>query len=156
MFPLSNYLEASKTLLAVIVTALVVGLLAYFLHTWSVARIEASNADALEDQKEALNGQCQKDKQITEETSHAYQTQLTALRDQLAAVKRLQPNRCIPTVAKPAFGYDAAPPHPGFPRADGVFTDDLYDFAADAEQVGLQLDACQGFVKKVWSSREGK
>jgi len=156
MFPLSSYLEASKTLLAVLVTALAVSALAYFLHTWSVARIEAHNAQALDDQKEALNGQCQKDKLITEETSREYQTQVADLRTQLAIVKRVQPNRCVPTVARPASGRDANADHPGLPGADGVFTDDLYDFAADAEEVGLRLDACQAFIKKTWTSREAK
>lgn len=159
MLPLSNLIEKfpvlayGKTILTVVVTAGLVGFAAYALHDWSVTRLENQQTAALAAQKETLTNECRKDKQITLETSHGLQTQLADLRVQLAAVKRMQPNRCIPTVARSASGHDDATANPQLPVPHGVFTDDLYDFAADAEQVGRQLDACQGFITRTWEAK---
>lgn len=150
---LQPYAGMIKTGFTVVVTAAVVGLTAWVLHDWSMGRADARHAKALETQKETLNGECQKDKHLTEETSRAYQNQLSDLRSQLATVKRVQPNRCVPTITRAASGRDDATANPQLPYPHGVFTDDLYDFAADAEQIGRQLDACQGFIQKTWESR---
>lgn len=154
MLPLSSLLDSGKTILTVGITAALVGLSAWALHSWSVSRLEARQKTELAGLQTTLQNQCQKDKQITEEASREYQNQLTDLRGQLATVKRVQPNRCISTPTRPASGRDGAATNAQLPHPDGVFTDDLFDFAADAEQVGRQLDACQSFIKKAWESRD--
>lgn len=156
MLPLPSLLKYWHIILTALVTALVVGLAGWAYHAWSVGRLNASHAAALANQQTALQDECQKDKLITQEISHDYQNQLSDLRQQLAAIKRVQPNRCVPTTPRPASGRDDAKGNPQFSDAHGVFTDDLYDFAFDAEQVGRQLDACQGFISATWEAREQK
>lgn len=139
-----------------VMTTIVVSLSAWALHGWSMARAEVRHAQDLSDLRTVMTAQCEKDKQITNEVSNAYQTQLTDLRQQLATVKRVQPNRCVPTIAGSASGRDATAPNTQLPQPDGVYSDTLYDFAADAEQVGRQLDACQNFIHQVWEERATK
>ena len=140
-----------QILLGIFIGATLAGVVGSDIYNARVAKLKDQKADALAAQAETLNAACAKDKQITTETSHGYQVQLADLADELTRIKRVQPNRCIPTVTRSAAGRDATPAHQELPRPDGVFTDDLYDFAADAEQVGRQLDACQGFITTVWA-----
>lgn len=136
------------------VSALVAGLVVYsicdFLYTRKAEYVAAMHRQELAAQSADLTQKFIKAQQVTVEVSNAYQEQLTDLRNQLATVKRVQPNRCIATPSRTAIGRDAAAPDAQLPQPDGVFTDDLYDFAADAEQVGRQLDACQNFISKAW------
>lgn len=148
-----NILENGKTLFAVGVTALVVGLSAWAYHAWAISHLEARQAAALQQQKETLTGECRKDKQITEETSRDLQTQMSDLRGQLDRAKRLRPNRCIPIIAGGPAGHDGTAPDPQLPDPHGVASDDLLDYAYAAEQIGRQLDACQGFIRRVWKER---
>jgi len=141
-------------LLGVVIGAVVTYAIMADIQASRIADLDAAHAKAIKDQETALNDQCAKNKQLTTEVSNDYQSQLTDLRRQLAAVKRVQPNRCIvPTPAKPTGGRDAAAANQELPHTDGVYTDDLFDFAADAEQVGRQLDACQSFITKTWQAR---
>lgn len=156
MLLLPNLLKYWQIILTALVTALVVGLVGWTYHGWSVGRLNARHEAALVSQQTALQGECQKDKLITQEISNDYQNQLSDLRQQLAAIKRVQPNRCVPTASRPASRRDDAKGNPQLSDAHGVFTDDLYDFAFDAEQVGRQLDACQGFINATWEAREQK
>lgn len=141
MFPLS---DAIKTGLTVAGTAGV----CFALHVLVAGYTEAKYNAQLKAQAFAISTQCEQSKQITEEASRDYQNKLATLNDELDRVKRLHANRCIPTVAKPTIGYNAAAGNEQLFGADGVFTDDLYDFARDAEQVGRQLDSCQLFINK--------
>lgn len=133
--------------------ATVVGLSAWAMHSWSVDRLKARQATALAEQAQILNDQCSLDKLITTETSHELQTQLTDARNQLAAAKRVQQNRCVSTPARPAARHDAAPANPQLHNPDGIYADSLLDFAYDAEVVGRQLDSCQSFITKTWKAK---
>lgn len=150
-----NILENGKFILAVGVTALVVGLTGYGLHSWAMSRAEARQVAALNHQKDTLVGECQKDKQTTEETSHELQNQLSDVLGQLDRAKRLRTNRIVPVAAGGTGGHDGAAQNQELPDGDGaeITSDFLLDFAADAEQVGRQLDSCQGFIRRVWKER---
>ena len=114
-----------------------------------ITHLENKQAAALVAQATTLHAECAKVQQTTMEVSHEYQNQLAGLREQLDAAKRVRPHACyIVRPAQPAAGRDGAPLDAQLPHADaGVDGNDLLDFAYDAEQVGRQLDACQGFVK---------
>lgn len=148
-----NLLENGKTILTVVITALVVGVGAWGLHSWAMKRADARMEAALASQKEVLVGECRKDKQTTEETSRDLQNQMSDLLGQLDRARRVQPNRCVPAVAKRAGGYDGSPQNQELPVGNGIYSDYLLDFAYRAEQVGRQLDSCQGFIRRVWKGR---
>lgn len=133
--------------------AVLVGILAWNLHGWSVNRLEARHAKAMAEQAQSLNAECAKDKQLTSEVSRELQNQLADARTQLNAAKRVQQNRCVPTPARPAAGHDAAPGDKELHQSNGIYADSLLDFAYDAEVVGRQLDSCQSFIVKTWASK---
>lgn len=130
------------------------GWLAWELHKGSVATLELKHEKALESQKDTLNAECNKDKQIAMEVSNETQEALARVRKQLDAVKRVQPNRCVPTPARPAGGADAAEADAKLRQQNGVYSDTLYDFAGEVEQeAGTPLDKLQQFVCRVWKDR---
>jgi len=124
--------------------------LCHLFYTWRIERIRAGHQEDLQVQAAELTAKCEAGKKITMEVSREYQSKIADLSRQLAGAKRLRPNRCVPTITHPAPGDNGAPADGELPIPDGVFTDDLLDFAADAEQVGRQLDSCQEFISKVW------
>ena len=94
-----NYLVG---ILCSILTALV----AFGFHKIDVARLEAKQTKALAAQEAQLTAACQKAQKITEEISHDYQEQLSALNRKLAALKRVRAHpQCIP-IDPPACGRD--------------------------------------------------
>lgn len=134
------------------------GWLAWELHTGSVARLEAKHAAALQtaltEQKTTLQAECAKDKQITMEVSNETQSRLADLREQLAAVKRVQPNRCVPTPARPTGGADAATADAQLRQQNGVYSDTIFDFSGEVERdAGIPIDKLQHFVCRVWKER---
>lgn len=128
-------------------------LIAFALHSLDVGRLEIKHAAALSAQQTTLEAKCRTDKAITEGVSNELQKKLSDRTRQLNAL-RVRPPRCIPVIADAAAGHDAAPAGEKLPDKNGLPSSVLYDLAADAEKTGLQLDACQGFVKKTWESRK--
>jgi hypothetical protein len=127
---------------------------AFLLHSFIVNGIKVEHALDLKNQALALNQQCDDDKALTREVSNGLQQKNRNLSAQLDRLKRVQPDRCIvPAPSKPPGRHDAAPPDPELSGQNGVTAGALYDFAADAEQTGLKLDACQSFILKTWQSR---
>lgn len=120
----------------------------FMLHKIDLMVVDAAHARELTAQAGRIEKICQQAQSITAEVSNDYQTKLSALDKRLADLKRLQ--RCVPVnhPADAAGGRDAAPGHGQLPGPDGVYSDVLYDFAADAEKVRLQLIACQSFIRK--------
>ena len=88
---------------------------------------------------------CNQQKAITTEVSHDYQSKIADLNRRVSQLKRVR--SCVPIEGSPATGHDAAGgnklhgPH-------GVPSDALIDFAAEAEQTRLKLNACQSFIRK--------
>ena len=152
---LVSLLKYWQPIVAAILSAAFVAVVGFVLHDVSMSRATAKYKNDLQAAQESLKADCQKDKQITTEVSHDYQTQIAGLHDQLAAAKRLRPSACIAVrPAQPAAGRDAAPVDGELsnPYA-GVNSDDLLDFAFDAEEVGRRLDACQSFIRKVYDAK---
>lgn len=134
-----------------VVGAGLAGWLAWELHAGAVARLEAKHQTALTAQKDVLEKECAKDKQLTMEVSNETQARLTDLRKQLDAVKRVQPNRCVPTVARPTGGADAAKADQELRQQNGVYSDTLFDFAGEAEHdAGIPVDELQQYVCKLF------
>jgi hypothetical protein len=134
--------------------AILAAMVGFLLHSFIVNGIKARHASELKTQQEALNKQCDDDKALTMEISNGLQQKNRNLAAQLGRLKRLQPNRCVvPAPSKPPGGHDAAPGNTELSGQHGVTAGALYDFAADAEQTGLKLDACQSFILKTWKSR---
>lgn len=130
--------------------------LAWLLHSFDVGRIELQHAMDMNAQQTALQEQCRKDKAITTETSHDYQQTLSNLTDQLAALKRLQPSRCVMPAASAAPRCHDAAGGGKSAEQNGVDTDTLYDFAGEAERYRLQLIACQSFIARTWRAKKSE
>ena len=104
-------------------------------------KCEADYSDALE---AITDMQAQADKE--REQANEYHTNLNSVQRELDRVKRVRPSRCI-CPAQAARACDApASADNQLHQSHGVTTDSLYDFAADAERVRLQLDACQSWA----------
>lgn len=139
------------------IVAVVVGGLALAAHKVDMFFVEKKHALELKTQSEKLVARCEAEKKITEEVSNELQSKVSSLDARLASIKRLRPDACLSVLADPARKHDDAAHNAGLPRQNGeVSSAALFDFARDAEEVGLRLDACQGFVKKTWTLAHGK
>lgn len=139
-----------KIIAAVILTAI----LAFGAHELNLRWfVEPAQQKALADLKTKMQQDCDDDKLLTEGNNEDFEKRITDLNKRLAAVKRMQPSRCV----VPASG----PPHSGaagshttvLPRQDGVTSDALLEFASDAEAARQQLIACQAFVNDTWKAK---
>jgi hypothetical protein len=123
-------------------------------------RVELKNREAISKAITSANNaavkSCQDAQLITQEVSRDYQNAVADLRGKLADAKRLRPNSCIEVYsALAASRRNAASLAAKLPREDagiaqkrGVNSDDLLDFAGDAEEARLRLIACQDFNRK--------
>lgn len=135
--------------------AVIVILFGWKYHAWALERAEVRHQKELASYAEQLRAECARDKQITENVSREYQNTIANLSSRVAALKRVQPKTCVPvSTPEPSTGRDSAPGNAGLPKPYGVTTDALYDFAADAERVGLKFDACRNFIAEVWQAKQ--
>lgn len=147
-----------------IAAALFTAALGLILHTGAMDHEKLNQQHALSDQASritaTLNAACQKDKAITTEVSHDYETKISALNTQLAHLKRLRGPSCIPILtdapaSNPARPDDAAQSRQhARPNGQGLNPEWLYDFAAEAEHYRLQLISCQNFLTQTWSANK--
>lgn len=128
-------------------TAVGVALLCLFLHSLDVRRIELNHKEDLASLNKRAKAQCDNDKRITTEISNEYQKNLRAASDKRDALGRMyNDNTCVTVTASGVSGHNAASKDKGLHGKDGVSVGALRNYAFDAEQVGLQLDACQRFL----------
>lgn len=98
--------------------------------------------------------QCTTDKALTHEVSNDYQTRIRSLNRQLVELKRLRDKPdCVP-VSTPPGGRDAGSGTGKPSGQDGVRSEWLLDYAAEAEQYRLQLISCQDFINRVYDARK--
>lgn len=117
----------------------------YVRGEYDASRLESK----LKAQEKAIVAQCEADKKLTSEVSNGYQQKIAVLNRRLGELKRMHQSVCVP-VAGTAGGRDATQGAGELPRQNGIDAGSLYDYGSDAEQVGLRLDACQEFIRKVW------
>lgn len=92
---------------------------------------------------------------LTEGIENGYQAQIDGLN---ATVKRLRkrPAKCVPVIA--IAGAGQLYPEQGYggkhAPQNGIGTEFLYDFAADAERYRIERNACKDFVNHVWESHK--
>lgn len=124
--------------------------LSFLLHTIDVSFIEASWRHKLDDQKIALEKQCNDDKAITKGTNDDLQKAYDSIAGKLAASKRMQPARCV----IPASGK-AEPPAGGAEHAgqNGISTDWLRDYAAECETYRSQRIGLEKFIDDTWKAK---
>lgn len=134
----------------IVVGAVVMAFIAYGIHSFLMWRAESSFNASLESQRTNIQNMCKSAQKVTEDASHEYQTQIADLNMQLDAAKRMRPHGCVPIHPSNATGgHHDTSGNSQLPNTyAGVDSNDLLDFAYDAEQVGRRLDACQSFVKK--------
>lgn len=137
--------------IAVVVTAVV----ALGLHSLSINRIERTQEKALADLQIKIEERCEAEKKLTEGIAHDLQSKVSDLNSRVANLKRLRPSNCVPITPDAARVRNEKTGDAGLPRSNGgalgIESDALFDFARDAEEVGLQLDACQDFIEKAWA-----
>lgn len=140
-----NYLYA-------IITAVIVSLSAYGLHTLSVKHLEAEQLRAIS----ALTAQCNAQKAITEKVSNDYQKNLSVLNAKLADAERVYGGSCITILPNGSGRYDAAPGQKkpagqsvGRIAAEGgtIEAGRFFTLIGEGEKYRLQLLACQSFVR---------
>lgn len=123
--------------------------LSWMLHSLDVNRIEANQREATQEQIATDTKACTKDKKTTEDVNNETIKRNQTLAARLAKLNKLQPQRCIPLPAtNTASGDHAATGDKGLPRTDGIAAYAFFDYAGDAERVGIALDECQAFIKK--------
>lgn len=135
-----------------IITAVIVSLSAYGLHSLSVNHLRAEQVKAIA----ALTASCQAQQAITEKVSNDYQKNLSALNLKLADAQRVYGGSCIAIKGNSASRHDATPgdrkpvgqsvervaAEGGTIEAGSFFT-----LIGEGEKYRLQLLACQSFVK---------
>lgn len=114
--------------------------------------LNASHAAEIANQRQKIIAQCEADKQLTNEVSNEYQSQIASLSRRVADLKRVRQYACVP-VTDTAGGRDAAP-RAGHAGGNAVDTGTLYDYAGRAEQYRLQLIACQTFITRTWEAKK--
>jgi hypothetical protein len=128
--------------------------LAWVMHTAHVSVLERRHEAAMAEQSKTFAEQCAQEKKITQEVSRDYQTKISQLRTDLAAVsKRLRQTMPNMQPTDPTGGRDAAPSRPKYVAKNGADIDALVGFAAEAEGYRLQLTACQQFIAQTWAAR---
>jgi len=121
------------------------------LHNIHVSLIRASHErDIVKAQQEIIK-QCEEDKQLTQEVSSEFQTQISNLNRRLADLKRVRKPACIP-VTSSTSRCDATS-RDGYVKRNGIDTRTLFDYAGLAEKYRLQLISCQSFVNKTWKEK---
>jgi hypothetical protein len=91
-------------------------------------------------QMQEIIAENEKNRQLSED----YYDKLETIDRELASIKRVRPAKCICPVSSAAPTCNAGTGAAGeFPKEDGITTESLYNFAADAERVRQQLLACQ-------------
>lgn len=133
--------------------AIPTALLAFWLHTLHVEALTASHARQIEKARaEAVKG-WEDAQKITYEVSNDYQKQLSALRRRLDA-RRVQPSICLP-IAPADPGRHHAASGTGPVRANGVDSQTLLDYAAEAEEYRLRLIGCQALLQQTMMYPDG-
>ena len=153
-FLLLKILPFLKSNWKIIIGFLVVTFLCYKIYSFGYHNgkldEQQNSLEALTKQEVALKAQCDADKKLTKEFSDDLQKKLSLNNDRLNELKRLRGNRCIVPTAKPTQQHDGSSERAVLAGADGVTSDALYEFAAEAERYRSQLISCQSFVTKVW------
>lgn len=140
--------------------AVVVGLSAYGLHSFSVNRLEAKHAKAIEKQATALNSQCATAKAITSKVSYDFQNDSLVLGSEFARLDSLYgcPLSLPVQPAGAALGRNDAPARQEpVDRAGGnLERRRILAVVAKGERYRIQLKACQAFVKAAEGVYNGK
>lgn len=127
-------------------------ILAYGLHYISASWAESRHKTELANQIKADIEQCNKDKAITTEASHEYQTKITALNNKLSAIRMRKPARCVSVAGtSPGLNGNAEPSVNA--GTYGLTSEWLINYAGEAEQYRLQLIELQNFAKKTWEAK---
>lgn len=99
---------------------------------------------------ETALAKCDEGVELSEKTNAQHEDDIADLN---ARLKRLlaQPARCVPTRA-PRLPAEQGPrgEHAGQDGQSGLTTTWLYDYAAEAEKLRLERNACRQFVDDVW------
>lgn len=119
----------------------------YVTHQWDRGALES----ALKDQQTALIAQCDKDKKITEDVSHDYETQISNLSTRVTALK-LRSKTCVPITGS-ATRLDGSAGATINGGQNAVDSDTLIDYAALAEKYRLQVIGLQNFIKATWGAQ---
>ena len=102
----------------------------------------------------ASKEQCAKDKKITEETSHEYQSYVAVANAKLKSLRMRHASTCIMPITRTTTRRNEPAGTTKPSGQNGIVADALLDIAADGEKYRLQLKACQDFVNKTWEGRE--
>lgn len=132
--------------------ALVALFLGYAAHTIDVSMIKSHDAEELKTAKETLTKQCNDDKKIATEASHAYQIDHANTTSELIDVKRVQPNSCIvlPSSSTTA-GSNGSPAIKRPSKGHATTTEQFYDFSGQCKDDRDKLKRLQQFNAQVWT-----
>ena len=157
LFP-SNITTGAAAIGSGVLTAAVVGLMAFGLHSCNVKQIETDHKKELADQRKSLVGDCANDKSITKGADDGLQDDYTHI-DGLVSVRLhddAQSPACVP-VAGQTISSDGKTATKDLPatngRNAGISRAELYKFAADADKIRAQLLACQSFINETWKAK---
>ena len=125
--------------------------LAWFLHSASITRNDASWLLKLAQKAAQVQHTCDMDKQLTENANDEYQKQVADLNSQLS-VARMRPRTCVVPLpsALAARRFNAAAATRRTPVATGITSDALLAFEGTCQREVIKLTDLQNFARKVW------
>lgn len=113
---------------------------------------ETRQEKALAAQELKLQAACAADKKLTENSSHAYQTKVSALTRQLADAKRMFAAKCIMPVTGEARSSDGSARAGEYAGQNAVNAGTLIDYAGECETYRLQVISLQDFINDTWKT----
>jgi len=135
----------------IVITFVITSVVAFALHTLDVGAIKLHDQSELKSQQEALQKSCKDDKIVTSEVSHDFESNLSNLTAERSRLQQSTIASMPVTITSP--GHDGTSGKPGH-VAKNATSNQLYDFATEAEHYRLQLKSCQSFVTKVWEEQK--
>lgn len=124
-----------------------VAVVAFLIHSFLVNRMEKSHAEALAALRTKLVSECDTQQKQTLEDGNALEANLVRARAELNRLRN-QSNTCIVPRSESIGGTSGPSNDPGLSATYGITAFALREFAFDAEEVGLRLDACQAFLRR--------
>lgn len=141
-----------RLLLPYFLTVIITGGAGWWIHGLLMDRQEFYWQDQLRTRTAKVEADCKETIKLSQEVSDGLQTRIIDLDRKLANAARLRKQQCVVVgAASTTTGVNAASNSAGLSGNHGIPAAALIDFAGQAEKTGLQLDACQDFIRRVWA-----
>lgn len=138
--------------LTIISTVILCALVALFFGLWRYEVLSHSKtSDALTAVKAGLS-QCKDNIEISERVNNDYQNDINRLNADMRRL-RSKPSKCV-HISRPSSVHTGSGSGGQHGSQNGISSEWLFEYAATAEQLRLQRNACKDFVNKTWETNK--